>query len=288
MDDLTEEELFRELSSDFPSFIKLHDDKGLAVWTDSGYEESPRVVIMENNEQGIYHIGICWPYPNWAIQPIAQHLDKKIENLRSGVEVKAGHRESEEVYSNKELKFSDTVYLYANNFQKADYNRKNARDLFAQFGYSLRIRDEDYRNRIDNRDEWDAFISHDSSDSDFAQSLYRELFLRRVHTWYDQAVLKPGDSLVGKIDDGLSNSDRAVLIISEDFMDNVGWAYDEWQGIRALQNAENYNVILPVWYNVSSDEVREFSPFLSQLHAIRASSVDDAERVANEIKSVIS
>jgi hypothetical protein len=287
MDDLSEDELFTELANDFPGYSELHDEKGITLTKLDGEKLSPKVVVLENWEQGIYHVGILWPYPRWGIEGLVQGLDDKVSNLRKQIEIKQGSRDSDEVYTHEECTFSGTVFLYTNSFERSSYNRQDARNLFEQFGYSLRVRDRQYRNQIQPSNQWDVFISYDSSDSKFAELLNRELFLRRVHAWFDKGVLDPGDSLGEEIDGGLSRSDHAVLVISENFMDNVGWVYDEWQGIRAIHNSENYNVIIPIWFDVTTSQVRDFSPFLSQIYATRASSAEDAGRVADEIKEVV-
>ena len=66
--------------------------------------------------------------------------------------------------------------------------------------------------------KWDLFISHASEDkADVVEPLARELVSRGITVWYDQWTLQIGDSLSGKIDEGLASSDYGVVVLSPHF-----------------------------------------------------------------------
>lgn len=277
------DDLQTELNNDFDC-MKLHADMDLYT---NGKKEAVRVASLEYPERGVFHAAIIWPNPKWSIEAVANSFYERITNSRGSVDVISGHRDFDEDYSIHNSSFSGTVFFYTNSLEGPDFSREDIRNVFEDFGYNIRIRDDEYRDSIMPSEDWDVFISHDSSNSEFAKEVYWELFRRRVHCWFDQSVLNPGDSLTEQIDNGLVKSDYAILILSESYIDNVGWASDEWQGLRSIAVAEDENVIIPVWLDVSVNDVREFSPWLSQIVSIQASSVEDVDKVADEIKSVI-
>ena len=59
-----------------------------------------------------------------------------------------------------------------------------------------------------------VFISHSSKDKAFVEALVEQLKEAGVETWFDAHQLQPGDSIVQGIQDGLSDSDYLVVVIS--------------------------------------------------------------------------
>ncbi len=60
-----------------------------------------------------------------------------------------------------------------------------------------------------------VFISHSSKDKPFVETLVEQLEELGVETWFDAVQLQPGDSIVRGIQDGLSDSDYLVVVISK-------------------------------------------------------------------------
>jgi hypothetical protein len=117
--------------------------------------------------------------------------------------------------------------------------------------------------------QWDAFISHASEDKDsFVRELYQTLTNFGLKIWYDEFTLKVGDSLSKSIDSGLLNSDFGVMIISQSFL-NKGWPEYEYRSLLSREIG-NKPVILPVWYNVTKDQVSQYSLYLADKFAISA------------------
>lgn len=122
---------------------------------------------------------------------------------------------------------------------------------------------------MNEMNQYDCFISHASEDKeDFVSPLAMELRRLGVKVWFDKFELKVGDSLSRRIDEGLSNSRFGIVVLSQAFFAKA-WPEYELRGLVAREIGRK-KVILPVWYNVSKDQVLSFSPPLADKLAIHA------------------
>ena len=62
--------------------------------------------------------------------------------------------------------------------------------------------------------QFDVFPSHSSKDKAVVRPLAERLRADRVKVWFDEWVLKPGDSIPSKIEEGLERSRVLVLCMS--------------------------------------------------------------------------
>lgn len=114
---------------------------------------------------------------------------------------------------------------------------------------------------------WDLFISHASEDkSEVATPLATAFQEMGFSVWFDAHVLEVGDSLRTSIDEGLSQSRYGVVILSPAFF-RKEWTRKELNALVSLES-EKRKRILPVWHNVSRDEVARFSPILADRLAV--------------------
>jgi hypothetical protein len=117
----------------------------------------------------------------------------------------------------------------------------------------------------------DVFISHASEDKDaVARPLAEELKRRGFSVWYDEYVLKLGDSLPAEIDRGLAKSRFGVVILSPRFFAK-NWPRRELDGLAAREVRGGRKVILPVWHEVDVTEVERHSPTLAAKLAVSTS-----------------
>ena len=132
--------------------------------------------------------------------------------------------------------------------------------------------------------KWDVFISHASEDKTMvARPLAEALKKAGARVWLDEHELKIGDSLSEKIDDGLSESQFGVVILSPSFLEKH-WPRKELSGLRAREEA-GQKVILPVWHNVDKPMIAQFSPILADVLAVNTN--QGIEDVARKILEVI-
>ena len=71
--------------------------------------------------------------------------------------------------------------------------------------------------------KYDIFISHASEDKErIADSLAQRLEQLGFSVWYDAFILRVGDSLTDKINEGLANSRYGIVILSQKFFEKIG------------------------------------------------------------------
>jgi hypothetical protein len=133
---------------------------------------------------------------------------------------------------------------------------------------------------------WDVFISHAHEDkAAVAEPLAEALTALGLKVWLDSTELRIGDSLRRKIDYGLAHSRFGVVVLSKPFF-SKGWAQYELDGIIGL-SVDGKQRMLPIWHEVSRDDVAGQSPSLVDKIA-RNTSLSTVEEIAEEIAEVIS
>ncbi len=132
--------------------------------------------------------------------------------------------------------------------------------------------------------QWDAFICHAGEDKAFVRPLAEALNKRGLKVWFDELELKIGDSLRRRIDEGLRSCRYGIVILSHDFFAKE-WPQWELDGLVARQ-MEGKKIILPVWHNVTSEDVRRYSPSLSD--KLAGISAEGTEALADKLVLAIS
>src|ERR1700729_206850 len=114
---------------------------------------------------------------------------------------------------------------------------------------------------------YDAFICHASEDkASFVRPLAKLLQENHVEVWYDEFTLKIGDSLREAVDKGLRASRFGIVVLSPAFF-NKRFPQRELAGLFAREAGQNTRLVLPVWHNITREEVLEQSPMLADLFA---------------------
>jgi hypothetical protein len=132
---------------------------------------------------------------------------------------------------------------------------------------------------------WDVFISHASEDKmAVAVPLAEALQDRGVSAWLDKVELRIGQSLRRRIDQGLSASRFAVVVLSPAYFAK-GWPQYELDGIVTL-NVAGKQSLLPIWHNVDHAEVVSRSPSLADKMA-RSTADTEVKAIADEIAEVV-
>lgn len=135
-------------------------------------------------------------------------------------------------------------------------------------------------------EKYDVFISHASEDKEsFVRELANTLINDyNIKVWYDEFSIGWGDSLRDSIDKGLKSSRFGIVVISRNFI-NKGWTKYELDGL--FQKEMTYGkTILPIWHDITKDEVQDFSPSLAGRKALNTS-MYTVKEIAEELKKLL-
>lgn len=133
--------------------------------------------------------------------------------------------------------------------------------------------------------KFDVFICHASEDKkSFVEPLAIRLKDRGLVVWYDDDALKLGDRLHSAIESGLSRSRFGIVVLSPSFC-RKDWPQRELEGLLALER-DGRKVILPIWHEITREEVARFSLILADRVALP--STTPLEKIVDKILDVIS
>ncbi|ANI91107.1 DUF1883 domain-containing protein [Dietzia timorensis] len=132
---------------------------------------------------------------------------------------------------------------------------------------------------------WDVFLSHATEDKESVAVPLRDALTRRgVRVWLDKTEIRIGDSLRRKIDEGIRSSRFGVVVLSPSFFAK-GWTNHELDGL-VTRTVAGEQTMLPIWHEVTADDVRGYSPSLADKLALNTAEVD-IDEIAEQIAAAI-
>lgn len=155
-----------------------------------------------------------------------------------------------------------------------------------QIKSSIAIHTEELANTSGDQEQYDVFISHSSLDKeDFVKPLAEILKAFDVKVWYDEYKLTWGKHTRRTIDTGLGNCRFGIVVFSENFF-NGRWTQHELDGLVSRHLSEHQDLILPIWHNVGYEEVRQFSPTLADITALKSEDMN-IEEIAEQLITLL-
>jgi hypothetical protein len=217
-----------------------------------------------------------------AEEKVLGQVDKVLA-FRESVVVHAGY--PEHMHQSEDLVFTGQVYIYSERPLSAQ-TKESLSVKYKAVGYHLSFRSREYLDQRMRVERPKAFISHDSRDkANVAQPLALRLSQMMIPVWYDEYSLKVGDSLRESIEQGLKECQKCILILTPNFLANGGWSKREYDSIFTREIVEKTKLILPVWHDVSVQEVFDYSPVLADKLAVGWS--EGLEAVARKLSAAI-
>jgi hypothetical protein len=134
--------------------------------------------------------------------------------------------------------------------------------------------------------EYDIFISHSADDKDsYVSELAKALKDADISIWYDTDNIGWGQSIRQEIDKGLVNSKYGIVVISPTFIQKY-WTNYELDGILSKESSTGKQTILPIWHNVTADQVKKYSYSLSGKLALNTA-VNTIDDIVENVKKII-
>lgn len=133
--------------------------------------------------------------------------------------------------------------------------------------------------------DWDIFVCHTEQDeAAFVKPLALRLRDLAVRVWYDRFELLPGDRLSERIGEGLARCRCRLLVISKSFLGRPWTAYEPSGLVNRF--VEEGTRLVPIWLDVSRQDVAALNPALADLLAIRGNP-NNIETCALEVLRVV-
>ncbi len=125
-------------------------------------------------------------------------------------------------------------------------------------------------------EKYNVFISSQSKDREWVRRLVDALSEQGLHVWYDEMEIKPGDSIVERVEEGLHDSTYVVFVITSETA-RSNWAAAELGAALALQKP-----LIPI---VAEDTPLEDipGPIKSRKYLLKG----DPRAIAEEITHVV-
>lgn len=266
-------------TADFPLTITIDDESAFLeeriILDFAGNVKYIALYIPEQKVELIKVIeAICSIWPNLLKIPKSKIVVPRskiipIGTIVNGYEISDNEIEVEyqtpgaEFIKTSDLYTSGKLYFYTEgSISSADkrriFNLGRASRIFIEF------RDEEYAKRATYEEQPIAFISHDSRDKqDIVRPLVTRLQSMMIPLWYDEYSLNIGDNLRESIEKGLKVCERCILVLSPNFLGNIGWTKVEFDAIFSREIVENKKLILPIWVNVTARDVHDYSMALA-------------------------
>jgi TIR domain len=116
--------------------------------------------------------------------------------------------------------------------------------------------------------EYDVFLSHSSLDKEiFVTELSEKLSHKGLNVFEDVKVFKIGHSQTDMMNMGILNSRFVVVFLSPNFIQS-GWSDYEFKSFLNREINENKIIILPIWHDVTVEQVRQYNPYLVDKFAL--------------------
>jgi hypothetical protein len=244
----------------------------LTFKTIDGVEITVPIKVAYDFDGGSKHLRAYIPeceHPDSVLAAVVQNL-QPVWDAAAGVLVSSGIAKGNEKVQGSSLTFSGRLLLYTPNV--IDPQRwKHLEGQLSPQGLHLLVRDGDYARLRDSYETPRAFISHDSRDKDgLVRELASKLSAMLCPVWYDEYSLVPGQSLRESIERGLKSCPKCIVVLSKNFFANPGWTRREFDTIYTREIIQGKRVMIPVWLDVTKEEVYEYSPILLDTVGIKA------------------
>lgn len=222
------------------------------------------------------------------IRTLLNHVEERISSSLELIAITGFTQDK--ILGNHKLIFANRIYIYSENLL-TENETIELDEYCKQKGYYVIVRSSDYVETKMKLEKPLAFISHDSRDKDLiARKLAMGLNSRLCPVWYDEYTLKIGDSLRESIETGIKEAKKCILILTKNFLNNPGWGKKEFNSIFTREMIMNERIVLPIWFEVTKEEVYNYSPSLVDTFALIWPSSENKtdEEYKKEIEILIS
>lgn len=222
-----------------------------------------------------------------------ESLERKIERLSKSKQKSAfsNFMKAQKELAKKRSDLGDTQRKLAKESQKESAKfqkeqKKQLDELKATQQAARRMVSSGIKTFSEQSKEYDVFISYVQSDSsEYVDKLEIALKQYDIQVWRDKSNMRIGQSMTQAIENGLTKSKLAIVVISPNYLHKY-WTNFELDGIFSKQGVTGEQMILPIWNNVSAEEIASKRPSLANLLAWNTN-VDTVDDIVQELRELL-
>ena len=133
---------------------------------------------------------------------------------------------------------TDTLLLSGGEIPKTFLRRCDLPDALIDFLPSL-------IGTVDSIQYYSCFLSHSSTNKDFARRLCSKMRTKGIRVWLDDEDMKGGQGLHPQIDEAIRSYDKFLLVLSEASMESK-WIITELRRARLAEKLEGRRKLFPI------------------------------------------
>ena len=131
--------------------------------------------------------------------------------------------------------------------------------------------------------KFDLFISYSHANKEeLVEPLVEALQAAGIRVWFDKLAISIGDSITDKINEGLREARFGLIVISKAYFDS-NWARRELNAFFKKQITLKKKFVLPLWYQISMEELFDHFPMLVDYKAII---IDDPSVLSQAVSQI--
>lgn len=123
----------------------------------------------------------------------------------------------------------------------------------------------------DKNYEHDIFFSYAHEDSDYADSLVKKMKDNGVDVVFDKNDLAWGESIIDFIDNHLKQVKYGIILLTPTYLEKYWATYELKSLLQRHSRSNGKNIILPIWHNITADEIASRSLALTDFNALPTS-----------------
>ena len=130
-----------------------------------------------------------------------------------------------------------------------------------------------------NNVSYDLFLSYSANDRKaIIEPLYYELKDEGFRPWFDIKEIRWGDSIVQRMQDGISNTKIIIFFISKSYLKKP-WTLKELRSIVAMQQISDSQIIFPILLGITEKELIQSVPFLADIKYLKIENYTSKEKI---------
>ncbi|MCD8788819.1 toll/interleukin-1 receptor domain-containing protein [Mammaliicoccus sciuri] len=226
------------------------------------------------------------------INDITRNRKKIVEKQKELSKLYKDHSKSETIIIETRTKIDKEQTKKLNQLEKTISNsKKDNQNLMTHLlsnSDQLNALSEQVKQSSNKKEliEYDVFLSHSNLDKEeYVSELSDKLTNKGLKVFEDEKVFEIGQSQTQMMNMGILNSRFVVVFLSRNFIES-GWSKYEFISFLNREINEKNIIILPIWHDISIEEVREYNPYLVDKHALSTSKYTIDEMV-EKINSVV-